>query len=90
MRQYKSGLKKFLGNRKSGPNRAQAILDFTAAAVVFIMLAYGMVQILRWAPKMLYEKTNQHDKCMSIQSGANMTPECMGPIWANSLDATMK
>ena len=86
MRQHKKSPKWFLGNRTLGQNQAQGILEFTTAAIAFIMLAFGMIQILRWAPKMLYEKTNIHDACMKA---ANVSVDCMGEFSATKLDATM-
>ncbi|MBF0122643.1 MAG: hypothetical protein HQL21_04435 [Candidatus Omnitrophica bacterium] len=84
MKRYKQGVQWFLRERKK--RRAQAILEFTTAAIVFLMLAFGMVQILRWSPRMLYEKTNKHDKCMER---SDMSVGCMGEFSATSLDATM-
>lgn len=66
--------------------QAQAVLEFTTASIVFILLAFGLVQILRWAPKALSDKTAQHDECMK---SSDVSVECMKGMAVPSLEAQM-
>lgn len=66
--------------------KAQAVLEFTTASIVFIMLAFGLVQILRWAPHALSEKAEQHDACME---NSDVSVACMKGMAVRSLNAQM-
>ena len=64
-------------------NKGQAILEFTFAMIILMLLIYGLVMVFRWAGLDLAERRIQHDMVLTdpkLSPTQQVNPDFYRPI----------